>query len=98
MDSRRVVVLLGMSGRRQKRIVDVRRRRAALDGRPIMVFHQNQKYRFDGVTISAVGGAGAVRCERVRRGPVGCRPVAWGTAATMPISGPRIAHGRVLDG
>jgi hypothetical protein len=47
VNARRIEVLRRVGGHWQQRIVDVRRGRAALNLRPIMILHQNDEYRFD---------------------------------------------------
>lgn len=44
-----IVVLLGMRARRQQHVIDVRRGRAALDVRPVMILHDNDEHRLQGV-------------------------------------------------
>src|SRR5207247_10247119 len=54
----RVVVLLRVRGPRQQRAVDVRGRRAALDGRPVGVLHHDEEHCADGGRRRSRGGGG----------------------------------------
>ncbi len=62
MNAGRVVGVVGVGGHRQQRVVDIGRRRIALDvvgsvSRPVMVFHHNDE---DGLDVMKSGGAECV--------------------------------------
>ena len=58
--SRRIVVLLSVRGLREQRVVYVRRRGAAFNIRPVVVFHQEHEHSVDGVAAGRRAGGTVV--------------------------------------